>query len=327
MMSVNRFIATSIVPRVPERVLWFFARSYIAGETLNDALRVASQYNESGIETTTDVLGEATKTAEQAQTTVAQYLGAIPRLSTDVRRANVSVKLTALGLDVDRGQCERNLRTLCAAARDHGVFVRIDMESSAYTGVTLAIYERLRSEFPAVGITLQAMLKRTPADARRMAAIKANVRLCKGIYIEPPAIAFQTRSEIHASYLATLETLLDGGCYVGLATHHGALIAQAEALIGARRLSRGEYEFQMLHGVTGQAARLVAQGHRLRVYLPFGAQWRRYAERRLHENPRLIGAMAHTVVGDGAAFAARLVGRVAPRSTPHAPRITSPRDQ
>ena len=202
--------------------------------------------------------------------------------------ANVSVKLTGLGLEVDPVLCRENL----TAIAERGTFVRIDMEDSTTTDATLDLYRELRAEgLDNLGVVLQATLHRTEDDARALAG--ANVRLCKGIYIEPPEISYRDFDEIRASYVRALETLLDGGCYVGIATHDEWLVEEGLRAVRERGLDPGEYEFQMLLGVRPQLGdRLVREGHRLRIYVPFGRQWYEYSLRRLQENPKIAGYVA-----------------------------------
>jgi proline dehydrogenase len=210
----------------------------------------------------------------------------------------VSVKLTALGLNLGYDVCRENLESVVRHAAERGNFVRIDMEDSTTTGDTLRLYRELRaSGHDNVGVVLQARLKRTIEDVRALAELRPNVRLCKGIYLEPPEIAFEDAEEIRDSFRATLRALLDAGAYVGIATHDEALIEDAVAQIRERGLAPSQYEFQMLLGV--RAARgdeLVRGGHRLRVYVPFGTHWYEYSVRRLQENPKIAGYVAADTV-------------------------------
>jgi proline dehydrogenase len=211
--------------------------------------------------------------------------------------SNVSVKPTALGLDLSYDLCRENLESVLHEAAKSGNFVRIDMEDSSTTSDTLRLYRELRERgFDNVGVVLQAYLRRSLDDVRALADLEPNVRLCKGIYIEPPSIAFTDNEAVRANYVRCLDALLDAGAYVGVATHDEWLIGQA--LTRLQRLQPSEYEFQMLLGVREQrASELVAAGHRLRVYVPFGEHWYQYSLRRLQENPAMAGTIARATVG------------------------------
>ena len=204
----------------------------------------------------------------------------------------MSIKPTALGLDLSYELCRENLETVLAEAARYGNFVRIDMEDSATTSDTLRLYRELREDgFDNVGVVLQAYLHRTLDDVRQLADLEPNVRLCKGIYVEPPTIAFTGYEDVRANYVRALDALLEGGAYVGIATHDEWLIGQA--LERVEGMDTSDYEFQMLLGVRERrAGELVASGHRLRVYVPFGEHWYQYSLRRLQENPTMAGTIA-----------------------------------
>ncbi|HEY7862328.1 MAG TPA: proline dehydrogenase family protein, partial [Thermoanaerobaculia bacterium] len=203
---------------------------------------------------------------------------------------NISVKLTALGLKLDAAHCRAELARILEAAKRHGNFVRIDMEDSSVTEATIGIWRELFLAGEPAGLVLQAYLHRSLADAREVARQKGNVRVCKGIYVEPPQIAFQAAEEIRHSYATMVDELLSQGAYVGIATHDPVLVERALATIRRLNLPRERYEFQMLLGVAGTLRRrLVADGHRLRVYVPYGDSWYAYSVRRLKENPSIAG--------------------------------------
>ncbi len=267
---------------------------YIAGPSLEDAVRVVKRLNGEGKLATVDVLGEEVANQAEAEAIAADYHRLLERIESERLDANISVKLTGLGLELDEGLCRRNLEALVSDAAGRGNFVRIDMEDSNATEATLRLYRELRAAgYANLGVVLQAYLRRTLGDAPGL----ANVRLCKGIYLEPLRIAFHDPDEIRGSYLAALDALLNEGAYVAIATHDEQLLRRALQRIGARGLSRDEVEFQMLLGV--RAARgdeLVAAGHRLRVYVPFGTHWYEYSVRRLQENPRIAGYVAADTV-------------------------------
>ena len=274
---------------MPKPVVRRFSSPYIAGPSLDDAVRVVRQLNDAGKQATVDVLGEEiTSTGEAAEIT-RQYLLALARIESEGLDANISVKLTGLGLELDRDLCRSNLKALVEDARARGNFVRIDMEDSSTTDSALDLYRELRADgYENLGVVLQAYLRRTLADAPGL----DNVRLCKGIYVEAPSVAFQDAGEIRTSYLATLDELIGQGAYVGVATHDEQLIRATLERLAAGELS-DRVEFQMLLGVRpGRGDELVREGHRLRVYVPYGTHWYEYSIRRLQENPRIAGYVA-----------------------------------
>lgn len=239
---------------------------------------------------TLDVLGEDVARKEESESSVAEYVRALDRIAALGLDCNVSVKLTAIGLKLDAAHCRREFSRIVEAARRHGNFVRIDMEDSSVTEETIRIFMEARARYERVGLVLQAYLRRSLDDARRAAAARANVRVCKGIYSEPPEIAFAGPEEIRDSFSSIVTLLLEGGSYVGIATHDPVLVERAEASVRRLGLSRDGYEFQMLLGVAPELRRrLVAAGHRLRVYVPYGRAWEAYSTRRLKENPAMAG--------------------------------------
>ena len=289
---LDRAVVT-LLPAVPKPVIRRISSRYIAGSELADARRVVAELNASGKLATVDVLGEEITRVDEAEAITQAYLDVLDAIDEDGLEANVSVKLTGLGLKLDPGLCGENLRRIAQKAMTQGgSFVRIDMEDSSTTDATLALYRELVGEgFENVGVVLQAALRRTVDDARSLAG--ANVRLCKGIYIEPPELAFRDFDAVRASYVQALDLLLEGGCYVGIATHDEWLVEQGRRAVGDRGLDPGAYEFQMLLGIRAELGdRLVRDGHRLRIYVPFGRQWYEYSLRRLQENPKIAGYVA-----------------------------------
>ena len=266
------------------------ASPYIAGPTLEDAVRVVRALNGEGKLATVDVLGEEVTSAEAAGEIALGYHRVLARIESEGLDANISVKLTGLGLAIDGALCRENLQGLVEDARTRGNFVRIDMEDATTTDDTLRLYRELRSAgYDNVGVVLQSRLRRTLGDAVGL----ENVRICKGIYLERAGIAYEDPGAIRESFRLTLRALLDDGAYVGIATHDDELIDDAIAQVQSRGLPPDRYEFQMLLGV--RAARgdeLVRAGHRLRVYVPFGTHWYEYSVRRLQENPRIAGYVA-----------------------------------
>jgi proline dehydrogenase len=283
-------LVVKTLPLVPKSIVRTIASRYVAGETLADALATVRGLNAEGCMATLDVLGEDVTRLDETEPTVLEYERALGEIASSGVNSNVSVKLSALGLKLDPAHCRRQFARIVETARAKGIFVRIDMEDSSVTDETLRIYHEFREKSDRIGIVLQAYLRRSEDDARRIAAVRGNVRVCKGIYVEPPAIAFQDREEIRASYMRLVDLLLASGSYVGIATHDPALVDRSLALVGRRGLGREAYEFQMLLGVAGTLRRrLVAGGQRLRVYVPYGQSWYAYSVRRLKENPSIAG--------------------------------------
>ena len=279
-----------VLPAVPRRLVRKLASPYIAGPTLEDAVRVVRRLNAEGKLATIDVLGEEVTAAAEAGEIAGAYHRVLARIEGERLEANISVKLTGLGLALDVALCRENLRSLVEDARARENFVRIDMEDASTTEDTLRLYRELRAAgYDNLGVVLQARLRRTIADVDGL----ENVRLCKGIYLEPPEIAYEDADEIRESFRGALRALLDQRTYVGVATHDEELIDSTLAEVRARGLARGEYEFQMLLGVRADRGdELVRAGHRLRVYVPFGTHWYEYSVRRLQENPRIAGHVA-----------------------------------
>ncbi len=271
-----------------------FAAHYIAGPELNDAVRVVRRANGEGKLATIDVLGEEVASIEEADAIAQAYRDVLARLESEGLDANISIKLTGLGLELDEGACRRNLTAVVDDARARGNFVRIDMEDSTTTDAALRLSRELRGDgFENVGVVLQSRLRRTLGDVPGL----DNVRLCKGIYLESPAVAFHSPDEVQTSFLRCLESLLDQGAYVAIATHDEELIGRALQLVRERRLGRDDYEFQMLLGVRQERGdALVRDGHRLRLYVPFGTHWYEYSLRRLQENPKIAGYVAADTV-------------------------------
>jgi proline dehydrogenase len=293
-----------LLPAVPRPVVQKLSERYIAGTELKDARETVRRVNAEGKMATIDVLGEEITNEDEAAAIVRAYQDVFADIERCRLDSNVSIKLTALGLKLGYHVCRADLRTVVEDAASRGNFVRIDMEDSSTTDETLQLYRELREDGrDNVGIVLQAMLRRTVDDIRALADLKPNVRLCKGIYVEPPELAYQDFDEVRASYVRSLEALLDAGCYVGIATHDEWLLDEGRRLVSERGLTPGDYEFQMLLGVRpGLGDELVAEGHRLRIYVPFGRHWYAYSLRRLQENPKIAGYIAADTLG-------RLIGR------------------
>ena len=288
-----------MLPAVPRPVVHKLSERYIAGPELKDARETVRRVNAQGKMATIDVLGEEITTPEEAAAIVRAYKDVFADIEQCDLDSNVSVKLTALGLKLGYDLCRRNLEAVVVDAASRNNFVRIDMEDSSTTDEALELYRDLRADgHDNVGVVLQATLRRTLSDIRDLADLKPSVRLVKGIYIEPPEIAYQEFGAVRANFVRALEALLGTGCYVGIATHDEWLIDEGERLVAEYGLTRDDYEFQMLLGVReGLGDRLVRDGHRLRIYVPFGRHWYSYSLRRLQENPKIAGYIAADTVG------------------------------
>jgi proline dehydrogenase len=288
-----------LLPAVPKPVVQLFSSRYIAGATLAEAVECVRGLNAGGKMATVDVLGEEITSEDETRTIAQAYRDVFAAIDEAKLDSNVSVKLTALGLGLSYELCRENLTEVVRAAAGYGNFVRIDMEDSSTTDDTLRLYRELREDgHDNVGVVLQARLRRTLDDVRTLADLRPSVRLCKGIYLEPGSIAFADYETVRANFVRCLDALFDAGCYVGVATHDEWLIEQSLARIAQRGLKPLEYELQMLLGVREQRRdELVSEGHRLRVYIPFGEHWYGYSLRRLQENPAMAGTIAKATAG------------------------------
>ena len=284
-----------LLPVVPKPVVQLFSARYIAGPTLTDAVDTVRALNAERKLATVDVLGEEITREDDARAIARAYCDVFAAIEREQLDSNVSVKPTALGLDLSYDLCRENLELVLREAGSN--FVRIDMEDSSTTSETLRLYRELReSGFDNVGVVLQAYLRRTVDDIRGLADLRPNVRICKGIYVESPSIAFTDYDAVRANYVRALDALLESSAYVGIATHDEWLLGCALERVAG--MTPDAYEFQMLLGVREQrATSLVAAGHRLRVYVPFGEQWYQYSLRRLQENPAMAGTIAKATVG------------------------------
>jgi proline dehydrogenase len=275
------------------------ASRFVAGETIDTALAAVRDLNTAGNSATLDLLGESVTRAPDATSARDTYLQLLDRIHAAGADANVSVKLTQMGLEIDSNLCRENMRAIIDRARQHGSFVRIDMEGSAYTQRTLDLYTRvLHPEFAnTTGVVLQSYLRRTAQDVEDMIELKARVRLCKGAYQEPPSVAFPSKRDVDANFVACMERLMERGNYPGLATHDERMIAIAKAFARSKKIEPARFEFQMLYGVRRDLQRrLRADGYNVRVYVPFGGYWYPYLMRRLAERPANIGFMLANLV-------------------------------
>jgi proline dehydrogenase len=290
---LDRAIARTL-PAIPKPVVRRLSDRYIAGSALADAIETVRTLNAAGKKATLDVLGEEVGTVEEAVVIRAEYEEAMEAIEREGLDANVSVKPTALGLKVDPELCADNVRALVLKAAERGRFLRMDMEDSTTTTATLDLYRRLRSEgHDNIGIVLQAMLRRTLDDVLGLAELAPNVRVCKGIYVEPAELAYQGDEAIRFNFVEAMSALWSNGAKVAVATHDDVLVAKALALIEERRLGLERYEFQLLLGVREELAdELVRGGHTVRIYVPYGRKWYEYSLCRLQENPKVAGYVA-----------------------------------
>ena len=301
----NKFIA-AILPYFPKKFIWIFSRPYISGETIEDAMRVSKDLNSKLIRVTLDVLGEFIKTLDEAEVNKTEYLHLIAFTFKTGIDGNFSLKPTSFGLLLDKQICYNHVREIVAKAASFNGFIRIDMEDSPCTDMEIELFRKLKTEFPGnVGLVMQAYLKRTMNDIKGLLDLNSedfplSFRLCKGIYIEPEAIAYKKYEEINQHYMEDLEFLFKNKIHVGIATHDKPLIEGAYKLIEKYKVPGNLYEFQMLYGVTPRLREgIVNDGHAMRVYVPFGKQWFGYSSRRLKENPKMASHIIKAIFYKG----------------------------
>jgi len=296
MSAFNRLLVTGL-PAVPKPIVGRVASRYVAGESLDAAVRVIRNLNAQGAMATVDLLGEEVSERAKATAAVAEYLQIFETLDREKVDSNVSIKLTLLGLKIDEGFCRDNVAQIVETAKRFGNFVRIDMEDHTTTDATLRIYRELHGRFGNLGVVLQAYMRRTLRDIEELPEQGASVRLCKGIYVEPRKVAWKGYDTVRHNYVQALDKLLTRGVYVGIATHDEFLACAASALIDKHGLKPDQYEFQMLLGVDEELRKiLIAAGHRLRVYVPYGRDWYPYSIRRLRENPEVARHVLRAVL-------------------------------
>ncbi len=288
-MNPLHSLIVNSVKILPKSFIYIFAKKYIAGKTLADGVSVANQLNKQGISTTMDILGESVTNEKDAIDFKDQFLELLDVIEQEKLDSNISTKPTQFGLNVGLDFCYEQYVEIVERAKKYNNFVRIDMEDSSTTDSIISLYKKLYEKYPDnVGIVLQAYLHRTMNDITELNKLGANYRLCKGIYIEPKEIAYKGREEIRDNFIKCLNKMFDDNCYVGIATHDDPIVDRAYKIIKKRNLSKDQYEFQMLYGVKENLrSKIRAEGHRMRVYVPFGEQWHFYAIRRLQENPQL----------------------------------------
>jgi proline dehydrogenase len=289
-MNIFNPTIKAILPLVPKPLVRQIAKPYIAGETLEELVGVVEDLNLNGFSVATSILGEFVNEQNQAIEAGVDYIEVLSEIQSRNLDSNIHVKLTHLGLTIDKELCYSNLKSILKKAEETHNFVRIDMEDSSCTDDTLSIFEKAQREFENVGIVIQACMRRSMADIQKLNVLKANVRLCKGIYIEPRNIAYNDYQNVRENYSTLLKELLTAGCYVGIATHDEWLVKDAFQTIDDLGLNPTQYEFQMLYGVTPSLRQSIREaGHRLRVAVPFGPAWYPYSLRRLRKNPAIAG--------------------------------------
>lgn len=301
----NKLIS-NILPYLPKSIVWQFSKDYIAGETIDDAVKAALELNKQGILTTIDVLGEFIENLDEAEANKDEYLEVIEKAEKAGVKGNYSLKPTFFGLLLDKEVAYKLIREVVAKAASYDNFVRIDMEDSPCTDASIEILRRIKAEFPKnVGLVLQSYLKRTHQDIENMkdlnsAEVPLNFRLCKGIYVEPKEIAYKDYSEINKNFLNDIDLMLEEKMYPAIATHDKPVVEGALKLIEKHNSPKDSYEFQMLYGVTPTLRKsIVDEGHTMRVYVPFGKQWFGYCTRRVKENPAMASVIIKAIFVKG----------------------------
>lgn len=289
----NKMIA-ALLPYMPKKFVWLFSKKYIAGETLDDAIQVSKDLNSKDILVTLDLLGEFISTLDEAEANKDAYLNIIDQAQKNDIKGNYSIKPTFFGMLIDKEACYQHLREVIQKAASYDNFIRVDMEDSSCTDTEIEIFRRLKKEFPKnVGLVFQAYLKRTLDDIKNLSDLNTaenplNIRLCKGIYVEPPEIAYKGYKNVNQHYIEQMDYLLKNKFYTAIATHDRPLIDKAYELIEKYQVPKDMYEFQMLYGVTPHLRKeVVDKGHKMRIYVPFGKKWFGYSTRRLKENPKM----------------------------------------
>ncbi len=301
----NKLIS-NILPYMPEKLVWQFSKDYVAGETIEDAVDAAKKLNEQGILTTIDVLGEFIKNLDEAEANKKEYLEVIAAAEEAGVDGNYSLKPTFFGLLIDKEVAYQHIREIVEKAASFNNFVRIDMEDSPCTDMEINLFRRIKEEFPDnVGLVLQCYLKRTRQDIEQLRDINSvecpvNLRLCKGIYVEPASLAYKDYAEINEHFLENIELMLQEKMYPAIATHDKPVVDGACRLLEKYNYPKENYEFQMLYGVTPALRQSILDaGHRMRVYVPFGKQWFGYCTRRVKENPAMASVILKAIFVKG----------------------------
>jgi proline dehydrogenase len=302
---IKRFIAW-LLPYMPQKLVWIFSKRYIAGEKLDDAIRISKELNNQGIKVTIDLLGEFITRLEEAEENKKAYLSIIDTVTASGIDGNFSVKPTMFWLLIDKDVCYQNTREIVKKAAEKKTFIRIDMEDSQCVDMEIELLRKLKAEFPAhVGLVVQAYLRRTLSDLQAMMDLHTphtplSYRLCKGIYVEPASVAYKGYQEVRDHFVEDLDFMLQNGVYPGIATHDKYLVEEAYKLIEKHKSPNNAYEFQMLYGVTPDLRKsIVEKGHHMRVYVPFGTHWFGYSTRRLKENPNMVWLILKALVFRG----------------------------
>jgi len=289
MNPINKLIV-GILPLFPKKLVRVFANRYIAGDKLSEAIEKVVSLNSKNIIATMDVLGESIKDKNEAIKSKDESIEVLNEINKTGVNSNLSIKLTMLGLNIDFNLCLGLVTEILECAKSNNNFVRIDMEDSSVTEATIKIFEEVRKKFDNVGLVLQSYMRRSEEDVLRLTEVKANFRLCKGIYVEPESVAYKGKQEIRDNFLKLLRLMFERKAYVGIATHDDYLIEGAKKIISEFGLSKDQYEFQMLLGVKEKARdKIVAGGDKMRIYVPFGERWYQYSIRRFKENPNVAG--------------------------------------
>ncbi len=289
-MNLLNKLIVAFVQLLPKKIVWKFSKRYIAGETLDEAVKLVKELNRKGILATLDVLGEAVTKKEEAIESKEEAKRVVEKIITENLQANLSIKPTQMGLSINSDFAFELISELTEKVENVNNFLRIDMEDSPYTTLTFELLKKLREKYNRVGVVVQAYLMRSLDDVKELNKIKTNYRLCKGIYIESPEIAYKKRETIRENYLKLLEEMFSSGNYVGIATHDDYLIDEAYKLIKKYNLTNDNFEFQMLLGVREDLRnKIVNDGYKIRIYIPYGEHWYNYSIRRLKENPAIAG--------------------------------------
>ncbi len=295
-MNVLNKVLVPTISVLPKGVVKLFANKYIAGDKLSDAVNTVKNLNQKKLMATIDVLGESITEKSEAVLSKDENIKVLNAIHTNDLDCNLSIKLTMLGLNIDREFCRDQVTEILERAKSINRFVRIDMEDSSVTESTIKIFEESKKRFDNVGIVIQAYLRRSEEDILRLTQIGANFRICKGIYVEPEEIAFKNGDEIRENFLKILKLALEKKSYVGIATHDEYLIKESVKMVKEMKLRKDEYEFQMLLGVKENIREeAVEKGHRMRIYVPFGQRWYEYSIRRFKENPNLAGQVLKSI--------------------------------
>lgn len=299
-MNIINQLIVQIVQLMPKPVVGFFSKKYIAGETLQEAINLVKKLNAKGIHATMDVLGESVKNKSESIEAKNQCLEVLDAIEKNKLMANLSIKPTQMGLAIDEDFAYEQVKEIVSKAAEYKNFVRIDMEDSPYIDKTINLYKRLYENYKNVGVVIQSYMRRALDDVIALNKMGTNYRLCKGIYNEPPSIAYKGKQEVRDNYLKLLDKMLQDGNYVGIATHDKYLIDAAYQKIKELNIPKDKFEFQMLLGVREDLRdKINNDGYKIRIYVPFGKDWYAYSVRRLKENPSMAGHIAKSFLTFG----------------------------